>query len=98
MSTDRCLERWRSAREGHVHQVELESQPEQLAPQMRRRTDTRTGKAVFARIVPDELNQLRQRFRRHLRIDHHDIRRNRDQGDRREVLDRVVPPIFSTKN
>ena len=40
------------ARERHVDQVELEGQPEQLAAQMRRRTDAGAGKAVLAGIVP----------------------------------------------
>ena len=76
--------------ERHVHQVELEGQPEQLAAQMRRRTDAGTGKAVLAGVVPNELHQFRQCLGRHLRIDHHDIRRDRDQRHGREILDRII--------
>ena len=90
MAADRCLDRRPSTGERHVHQVELEGQPEQLAAQMRRRSDAGTGKAVFAGIVPDELHQFRQRLGRHLRVDHHDIRRNRNQRHRREILDRII--------
>jgi hypothetical protein len=73
-----------------VHQVELEGQPEQFAAQMRRRADAGTGKAVLAGIVPDELHQLRECLGGHLRVDHHDIRRDRDQRHRREILDRII--------
>jgi hypothetical protein len=79
MAADRGLYGWCSPREGDVDQVELERQPEQFAAEMRRRADAGAGKTVLARIIPDQLHQFRQGFGRHRRIDHHDVRRNRNQ-------------------
>ena len=90
MAADRGLDRRCSAGERHVDQVEIEGQPEQFAAEMRRRADAGTGKAVLAGIVPNELHQFRQRLGRHRRVDHHDIRRNRDQRHGGEILDRIV--------
>ena len=90
MAADRGLDGRRRAGERHVDQVEFEGQPEQLAAQMRRRADAGTGKAVLAGVVPDELHQFRQCLGGHLRVHHHDIRRDRDQRHGREILDRII--------
>jgi hypothetical protein len=57
---------------------------------MRRRTHAGAGIAVFTGIIPDQLHKLRQRFGRNLWVDHHDVRRNRNQCHGGEILDRIV--------
>jgi hypothetical protein len=52
-------------------------------------SDPRRGKAVFARIGLDERNELRDGFRFDGRMHDQDIRRLRQDRDRREIIDGV---------
>ena len=90
MAADGRLHGRRRAGEGDMDQVELVGQAKQFAAEMRRRTDARACIAVFAGIVPDQLHELRQRLGRDLRVDHHDVGRDRNQGHGREILNRIV--------
>ena len=61
---------------------------EQRREQMRRRAEARAV-VELARIGLGVGDELRDRLRRHVRADHHDVRQQRRGGDRGEMLERI---------
>jgi len=79
-----------AAVEWDVHEVEAERQAEQLAHEMRRRTDPRRGVAVFAGVGFDEGNEVTDRVHRQRRVDREHRRCGYRQRDRVEILGGIV--------
>jgi hypothetical protein len=90
LPAEQVLHRGRAALVGHVHHVDLGLGFEQLAGKMAGAPVAARAERELARIRLRITDQLGDRIGRHRRIQHQHVRRNRDQGDRREVLDRVV--------
>ena len=94
MAADHVLQRGRGALVGHVHDIDLGLGLEQFAGQMRGRAIAGRGEIELAGLRLGERDQLLQRFRRHVRIDHQDIGLRADQRDRHEILLRAVGELF----
>ena len=73
-----------------MQEVDLGRVLQHLHRQVRGRAVAGRRVVELARLALRERDEFGQRLRRDLRIDHQQVRRDRDQRDRREVLDRIV--------
>src|SRR5262249_58682285 len=83
-------DRWASAVEWDVYEIEIERQPEQLAHQVWRRAGARRSVVVAAGIGLEEIDELPDRARRKRRVDREHGRGAHRDRDRVEVLGGVV--------
>jgi hypothetical protein len=77
MAGDRRLDRRTGAAERHAGGVEFELLLEQFGRELRRGADAGIGDRGLARVGFDVVNQLFDRFNRHVRMNNHDVRRGR---------------------
>ncbi len=87
---DKVLQRRRRPFIRHVHDVGVGQETELLARDVAARADALRGEAHGAGLRSGELDQLLDRLRLDLGIDHQHVRQVGDVDDRREILGRVV--------
>ena len=78
----------------HMHDVDAGHRLEQFGRQMRRAAEARRAVEELTGLRFGERDEFRHRFRRNIRIDRHQVRHPCDDGDRLDVLDRIVGHVL----